>query len=194
MWNEIAQPGATSAARCLGGLCLQYAFTLTATQSVAALPNSRPRLREFTVQLRSTSPPTAPPPHRASRGKRGGSFTSLCEIPVLKVSPLTVKLFPRASKTPTTRAANAAYAYFGACRNIPVLWPKADLQRIPEHWRTVGSRQSPLSGGPRLAITPVHAILNYCFALLESETRLALAALGLDRILGSVPRSQGHDS
>lgn len=76
--------------------------------------------------------------------------------------------------------ANAAYAYFGACRNIPVLWPKADLPRIPEHWRTVGSRQSPLSGGPRLAVTPVHAILNYCFALLESESRLALTALGLD--------------
>jgi hypothetical protein len=41
-----------------------------------------------------------------------------------------------------------------------------------------------LSGGPRLAITPVHAILNYCFALLESESRLALAALGLDPDVG----------
>jgi hypothetical protein len=50
--------------------------------------------------------------------------------------------------------------------------------------RAAGSRHSPLSGGPRLAITPVHAILNYCFALLESETRLALAAVGLDPILG----------
>jgi hypothetical protein len=65
-----------------------------------------------------------------------------------------------------------------------VLWPTADLQRIPDHWRTVASRHSPLSGGPRLALTPVHAILNYCFALLESETRLAIAALGLDPGLG----------
>ncbi len=80
--------------------------------------------------------------------------------------------------------AHAAIAYFTAWRNIPVMWPKSDLPRIPEHWRTVGSRHSPLSGGPRLAITPVHAILNYCFALLESETRLALAALGLDPGLG----------
>jgi CRISPR associated protein Cas1 len=48
----------------------------------------------------------------------------------------------------------------------------------------VGSRRSPLSGGPRLAITPVHAILNYCFALLESETRLSLNCLGLDAGLG----------
>jgi len=44
--------------------------------------------------------------------------------------------------------------------------------------------QSHESGGPRLAVTPVHAILNYCFALLESESRLALAALGLDPGLG----------
>jgi len=80
--------------------------------------------------------------------------------------------------------AHAAVAYFGAWRDTPVLWPKADLHRIPDHWRTVGSRQSPLSGGPRLAVTPVHALLNYCFALLESETRLALAALGLDPGLG----------
>ena len=80
--------------------------------------------------------------------------------------------------------AQAAVGYFAAWRNVPVLWPKAELRRIPEHWRTVGNRQSPLSGGPRLAITPVHAILNYCFALLESETRLALTALGLDAGLG----------
>jgi CRISPR-associated endonuclease Cas1 len=80
--------------------------------------------------------------------------------------------------------AHAAVAYFAAWRNIPVMWPKADLPRIPEHWRTVGNRHSPLSGGPRLAITPVHAILNYCFALLESESRLALTALGLDPGLG----------
>lgn len=80
--------------------------------------------------------------------------------------------------------AQAAVAYFAAWRNVPVLWPKADLRRTPDHWRTVGSRQSPLSGGPRLAVTPVHAILNYCFALLESESRLALAALGLDPGIG----------
>jgi len=56
--------------------------------------------------------------------------------------------------------AQAAVAYFGAWRNMPVLWPRTDLPRIPDHWRTAGSRQSPLSGGPRLAITSVHAILT----------------------------------
>jgi CRISPR/Cas system-associated endonuclease Cas1 len=80
--------------------------------------------------------------------------------------------------------AYAAIAYFGAWRDVPVLWPKADLRKVPERWRTVGARQSPLSGGPRLAVTPVHAILNYLFSVLESESRLALTALGLDPGLG----------
>jgi CRISPR-associated endonuclease Cas1 len=78
----------------------------------------------------------------------------------------------------------AAASYFREWRDIPVSWPKADLAKIPQHWRFVGSRQSPLSGGPRLAVTPAHAILNYCFALLEAETRLAISALGMDPGLG----------
>jgi CRISPR-associated endonuclease Cas1 len=80
--------------------------------------------------------------------------------------------------------ANAAACYFREVRDIPVTWPKADLQKIPDHWRFAGSRQSPLSGGPRLAVTPVHAVLNYCFALLQAETRLAVSVLGLDAGLG----------
>lgn len=83
-----------------------------------------------------------------------------------------------------TIEAHAAITYFGALRGIPLLWPKADLRRIPEHWRTVGARQSPLSGGPRLAVTPFHSIINYCFALLESETRIAVSTVGLDPGLG----------
>src|SRR5207253_10178039 len=43
---------------------------------------------------------------------------------------------------------------------------------------------SPLSGSPRLAANPANAMLNYLYALLESEARLAAAALGLDPGLG----------
>ena len=81
------------------------------------------------------------------------------------------------------RESQAAQVYFAAWRDIPILWPKADLALIPEHWRTAGSRQSPLTGAPRLAVTPVHAILNYCFSLLEAETRIAVSAVGLDPCL-----------
>jgi CRISPR-associated endonuclease Cas1 len=80
--------------------------------------------------------------------------------------------------------ATAAAAYFRQWHFLPVMWPKADLKKIPDHWRFAGSRQSPLSGGPRLAVTPVHAVLNYCFALLQAETRLCLSVLGLDPGLG----------
>ena len=43
---------------------------------------------------------------------------------------------------------------------------------------------SPLSGSPRLAATPPNACLNYLYAVLESEARLAAAALALDCGLG----------
>jgi hypothetical protein len=64
------------------------------------------------------------------------------------------------------------------------MFPKADLPRVPAHWRTFDTRKSPLSGSQRLAANPANAILNYLYAVLESETRLALAALGLDPGLG----------
>jgi CRISPR associated protein, Cas1 family len=41
-----------------------------------------------------------------------------------------------------------------------------------------------LTGSPRLATNPTNSILNYCYALLEAECRLALTALGLDPGIG----------
>jgi hypothetical protein len=46
------------------------------------------------------------------------------------------------------------------------------------------TRISPLTGSPRLAANPANAILNYLYAVLESESRIATAALGLDPGLG----------
>jgi CRISPR-associated endonuclease Cas1 len=77
-----------------------------------------------------------------------------------------------------------AYAYWGAWNNLPINFPKADLRRVPDHWRTFRNRVSPLTGSPRLAANPLNAMLNYLYALLESEARLAVAALGLDPGLG----------
>jgi CRISPR associated protein Cas1 len=67
---------------------------------------------------------------------------------------------------------------------VPVLYPKSDQHRIPAHWKFFGTRTSPLTGSPRLAVNPPGAILNYCYALLESEARLAASALGLDPGIG----------
>lgn len=80
--------------------------------------------------------------------------------------------------------ARAAAAYWWAWRNVPITFPKNDLSRVPDHWRTFSSRTSPLSGSPRVAANPANAMLNYLYTLLASEARLAAAALGLDPGLG----------
>lgn len=80
--------------------------------------------------------------------------------------------------------ARGGLAYWSAWRNVPVNFPSADLRRVPEHWRTFGSRISPVSGSPRCAANPVNAILNYLYAALEAESRLAAATVGLDPGLG----------
>jgi len=78
----------------------------------------------------------------------------------------------------------AAYVYWSAWRALPIHFPRNDAPRVPAHWKIFGARVSPLSGSPRLAANPPNAILNYLYALLESESRLAAAALGLDPGLG----------
>jgi len=80
--------------------------------------------------------------------------------------------------------AQAALAYWTAWHEMPVTFPRVDLPRVPEHWRNFGSRLSPLTHSPRLAVNPANAMLNYLYAVLESEARLSLAELGLDPGLG----------
>jgi CRISPR-associated endonuclease Cas1 len=84
-----------------------------------------------------------------------------------------------------TCEARAAAAYWIAWHGVAMEFPKKDALRIPEHWLKFGSRTSHLSGfSPRLAVNPLNAILNYLYAVLEAETRLAIAAMGLDPGIG----------
>src|SRR6202043_3936263 len=78
----------------------------------------------------------------------------------------------------------AARAYWSAWSALPINFPKNDLSRIPDHWQNFGTRVSPLTGSPRLASNPPNAVLNYLYSVLESESRLAAASLGLDPGLG----------
>jgi CRISPR-associated endonuclease Cas1 len=93
---------------------------------------------------------------------------------------------PTADSIPTIRLieSQAARAYWSAWATLPVNFPKSDQSRVPDHWRSFGARVSPLTGSPRLAANPPNAILNYLYSVLESEARLAAAALGLDPGLG----------
>lgn len=78
----------------------------------------------------------------------------------------------------------AAAVYWSAWRALPIVFPTKDQRQVPAHWRAFGTRVSPLTGSPRLAVNPSNAILNYLYSLLESEARLAAVALGLDPGLG----------
>jgi CRISPR-associated endonuclease Cas1 len=80
--------------------------------------------------------------------------------------------------------AQAAGAYWAAWRTLPITFPRKDERLVPAHWLSFGTRVSPLTGSPRLAVNPPNAILNYLYAVLESESRLAAAALGLDPGIG----------
>lgn len=80
--------------------------------------------------------------------------------------------------------AHAALAYWSTWHALPVSFSPSDLRRVPEHWQTFGSRMSPLTRSPRLAVNPVNAMLNYLYAVLESEARLAICELGLDPGIG----------
>jgi len=84
-----------------------------------------------------------------------------------------------------TLEARAGASYWIAWRAVRMQFPKRDASLVPEHWLTFGSRTSPLSGfSPRLAVNPMNAILNYLYAILEAETRLAITTMGLDPGMG----------
>lgn len=80
--------------------------------------------------------------------------------------------------------AAAAISYWSTWRSLPITFPRKDEPRVPDHWRVFGARMSPLTSSPRLAVNPPNAMLNYLYAVLESEASLAASALGLDPGLG----------
>ena len=86
--------------------------------------------------------------------------------------------------------ARAAAAYWAAWADLPVRFARRDVERVPLHWRTFGSRSSPLTGSPRLAANPANALLNYLYALLEAEATLAARIVGLDPGLGVIHADQ----
>jgi len=93
---------------------------------------------------------------------------------------------PNAETIPAVRLveARAASKYFSVWRALPISFPKKELPKILQHWQTFGTRISPLTGSPRLAVTLGCAMMNYLLALVEAEASLAARALGLDAAMG----------
>jgi CRISPR-associated endonuclease Cas1 len=78
----------------------------------------------------------------------------------------------------------AAISYFAAWRSIELRWKGTGKQPVPPEWRRIGMRQDFLRRRNRHAHHPVNAMLNYGYAVLESQVRIAVAEVGLDPSIG----------
>ena len=99
-----------------------------------------------------------------------------------------------ATKPPKSLAAllgiegRTAQAYFAAWQSLPIRWKGLTRHAIPDDWHRVGQRQSlngtRTKGRNRHASHPVNAMLNYAYAILESQVRMQIVADGLDPTIG----------
>lgn len=80
----------------------------------------------------------------------------------------------------------SALAYFGAWQGLPLCWKGVGRKPIPNDWLKFASRTSLQSTKPqnRNASHPVNAMLNYAYAVLESQVRSEIVANGYDPMLG----------
>jgi CRISPR-associated endonuclease Cas1 len=113
------------------------------------------------------------------------------ETTVVTMQETVARLHVSTSRDEIRQAeAIAAAAYWSAWSAVPVRFARRDTERIPGGWRTFGARTSPLTASPRLAVNPANALLNYLYAILEAEARLACLAVGLDPGLGVLHADQ----
>jgi CRISPR/Cas system-associated endonuclease Cas1 len=69
---------------------------------------------------------------------------------------------------------------------LPVTFDRQWEKAVPDHWHTAGARTSAPSGfkSSRKAATPFHALVNYAYAILETEATITLQAHGFDPGMG----------
>jgi CRISP-associated protein Cas1 len=81
--------------------------------------------------------------------------------------------------------ARSAVAYFRAWYATSLPWRTSARHPIPDEWRTVGPRFTRVyATGSRNASHPVNAILNYAYAVLQSQVQIRLVAEGYNPMLG----------
>ncbi len=80
----------------------------------------------------------------------------------------------------------AAGTYFQAWSSLPLKWKGIGRRPIPNHWPQVGSRSSVTrqKAANRHASHPVNAMLNYAYAVLESQVRIQVVSEGYDPSIG----------
>jgi CRISPR-associated endonuclease Cas1 len=86
--------------------------------------------------------------------------------------------------------ARAASLYWSTWADVEMRFSRQDKNKIPRHWKTFGKRVSSITGSPRNASNPANALLNYLYAILEAESRIALLTVGLDPGMGLLHADQ----
>jgi CRISPR-associated protein Cas1 len=86
------------------------------------------------------------------------------------------------------------YAYFDAWRTCKLQWKGTERNPVPDDWHQIARRSSKMgttSHANRNATHPVNAMLNYAYAILESQVRMQVVATGLDPTVGILHGSHG---
>jgi CRISPR-associated protein Cas1 len=88
---------------------------------------------------------------------------------------------------------SAGRAYWQTWARLAPRFDSSWTRTIPEHWLTAGPRTSYVDRKrARKATTPVHALLNYTYAILEVEATIAAHAVGFDPSLGIMHADQRY--
>lgn len=80
-----------------------------------------------------------------------------------------------------------AFAYFNAWAGLAMNWKSETRHPVPPQWHEYRQRSTLLSGVKgknRKADHPINAMLNYAYAMIESELRIKAAAEGYDPMAG----------
>jgi len=88
----------------------------------------------------------------------------------------------------------AAWTYFGVWRTCEMKWKGTNKHPIPENWHYLGWRTSEyetVRSSNRNATHPINAMLNYAYAVLESQVFMAITAFGLDPTIGILHGNSG---
>ncbi len=79
----------------------------------------------------------------------------------------------------------AGRQYWQAFARVPIEFERRWRRSVPDHWHTAGPRTSRLDRKrAKRALTPAHAMLNYLYAILETEATIAAQRMGFDPMLG----------
>lgn len=154
----------------------RVATQLEAQRNGRALPLAisliREKIRNSIETLTNALPPSAA--REAAIVKLHREATDLAKRP------------PKSARELLGLEGRAAYAYFNAWLGAPIRWKGVGRHPIPRNWHCIGQRYSfaRKKGGTRNATHPVNAILNYAYAILESQVRIQIVAAGLDPTIG----------